>query len=105
MIMTTQQWESPPAENRLENAEPLGVIEIQAPPHVLHYLNATGDTRTTWDPENADEVAAARAQFDDLKKKGFLAYSVKPGGAPDKLLRAFDPDAGKIIMKPPMAGG
>jgi hypothetical protein len=80
-------------------------IEIQAPPHVMHYLNATGDTRTTWDPENADEVAAAVAQFDDLKKKGFLAYSVKPGGEPDKLLRRFDPQAGKIIMKPPMAGG
>ena len=80
-------------------------IEIQAPSHVLHYLNFEGDHRQTWDPENADEVEAARKLCDDLKSKGFLAYSVKGKGEPDKLLRRFDPEAGRVIMKPPMAGG
>ena len=80
-------------------------IEIQAPKHVMHYLNHEGDHRQTWDPENEAEVEAARKLFDDLKSKGFLAYSVKPGGEPDKLLHHFEPDKGKIIMKPPMAGG
>ena len=80
-------------------------IEIQAPTHVMHYLNHEGDSKQTWDPENADEVEAARNLFVDLIGKGFLAYTVKPDGKPDKATRKFDPQYGKIIMKPPMAGG
>lgn len=83
----------------------LGEIEIKAPPHVLHTLNAEGDTKHIWDPDNEHEVKIAREAFDSLKKKGFIAYSVDNQGNPKDLLRKFDPNAGKIIMKPPMAGG
>jgi len=64
-----------------------------------------GDLKVIWDPENDDEVAAARAQFATLTKKGFMAYSVGAGGRKGTLIRAFDPAAEKIILSPPLVGG
>ena len=46
----------------------------------LSVMDGTGDTKTIWDPDNKDEVAAARKQFDDLRTKGFLIYTVKRDG-------------------------
>lgn len=71
----------------------------------LSVMDRTGDTKLIWNSGNADEAAAARKTFTDLKAKGFVAYSVKKKGARGKALAAFDPDAEKIIMSPPMAGG
>lgn len=68
-------------------------------------MDTTGDSKTIWDPGNADEVEAARETFKNLKKKGYLAYSVKGDGEKGKLLQEFDPAAGKIIMSPMMRGG
>jgi hypothetical protein len=71
----------------------------------LRTLNETGDTKVIWDPTNDDEVDAAKAQFNVLKKKGFTAYSVKKGGEKNKAITEFDPDAGMIIMVPKIQGG
>ena len=71
----------------------------------LRVLNEEGDTKVIWDPENSDEVSAAREQFNTLKKKGFTAYSVKKGGDKGKALDSFDPDSGMIIMVPKIVGG
>ena len=71
----------------------------------LSVLDRTGDTKLIWDSGNADEVAAARKTFKDLKGKGFIAYSVKRKGAKGKAMASFDPDTERIIMSPPMAGG
>lgn len=71
----------------------------------LSVMDRTGDTKVIWDSGNADEVAVARDTFTKLKKKGFLAYSVKKGGEKGTILTEFDPEAEKIIMSPPMAGG
>lgn len=68
-------------------------------------LGKEGDTKVIWDPENQDEVEAAKVQFDALKTKGFLSFSVKKDGEKGKSINKFDPDAGKIIMVPPMVGG
>jgi len=68
-------------------------------------LNETGDTKVIWDPENKDEVDAAKAQFKTLKGKGFQAYSVKKGGEKNKSMDDFDPEAAMIIMVPKIAGG
>lgn len=73
--------------------------------HVLRVIDASGDSKTIWDPENEAEVAAAKATFEALKKKKYLAYEVKKGGEPGKLLDEFDPKLGKIIMRPPIMGG
>lgn len=71
----------------------------------LRVMDRQGDTRVMWDPSNNDEVAAARNTFDELKGKGHLAYKVDRKGEPGEVIRSFDPQAGKIIMAPPMAGG
>lgn len=74
--------------------------------NTMHVLDRTGDTRTIWDPNVQDEVKAAKAQFDALKKKGYLAYRVNPDdGSKGQVMREFDPKAGKIIMQPQMVGG
>lgn len=72
---------------------------------VLHVLDGTGDTKHIWDPDSPEEVSAARKVFDELKKKGFQAFSVKRGGEKDAVIRDFDASAGKIIMSPPIRGG
>lgn len=64
-----------------------------------------GDTKVIWDPDNADEVANARRTFDEMRKKGFTAYSVDDKGKGKEVIREFDPKASKIIMRPAMAGG
>jgi hypothetical protein len=71
----------------------------------LCVMNTTGDTKTIWDKNNPDEVAAARATFDALKKKKYLAFSVASGGKKGELMTTFDPNAEQIIMSPPVAGG
>lgn len=71
----------------------------------LCVLDRTGDTKVIWDSKNADEVAAAKAAFDTLKKKGFLAYTVSKDGSKGEVIREFDETAERIIMSPPMQGG
>jgi hypothetical protein len=72
----------------------------------LATMGCSGDTKVIWDADNADEVAAAQRTFDDLKKKGFLAFAVTGAkGAKGDQIREFDPEAERIIMAPPMQGG
>lgn len=71
----------------------------------LCVMDHTGDTKSIWNPDNPDEVSAARSTFDSLKSKGYLAYTVEESGKRGSLIHSFDPRAGKIIMSPPMAGG
>lgn len=73
---------------------------------VLAVMNSKGDTKTIWDPNNADEVAAAKKTFDELKKKSFLAFKVTgKEGEKGEQIHEFDPKAGRIIMCPPLSGG
>ena len=74
---------------------------------IMHHVNETGDVKILWDAENEDEVAAARAAFDELTgKKGFAAFTVKGrrGDKGDKI-DAFDPAAERIILVPQIVGG
>lgn len=64
-----------------------------------------GDLKVIWDPDNDDEVAAARAQFDTLRGKGYLAYTVGDRGRKGTQIRAFDAAAEKMILAPPLVGG
>jgi len=68
-------------------------------------MDGTGDSKFMWDPKNPDEVAAAKAQFDALKKKGYIAFTVDKKGDKGELISKFDPELEKIIMTPPIAGG
>lgn len=72
---------------------------------MLCVLDRTGDTKTVWDRRNDVEVAAAKAQFEALTSKGYLAFSVAKDGSKGEQIREFDPDAEKIILSPPLVGG
>lgn len=71
----------------------------------LRVIDHTGDSKTIWNPDNQDEVDAAKATFDALKKKNYIAYTVKANGKKNEIIHSFDPELGKIIMVPPMVGG
>lgn len=79
------------------------VVEPQARELVI--LDHTGDTKIIWDPDKADEVETARQTFDKLRKKGYMAYSVKRNGDKGEVVREFDPNVEKLILAPAMVGG
>ena len=71
----------------------------------MSVMGKEGDTKVIWDPDNEDEVATAERSYNDLIKKGFKAFSVKSRGQKGEQMDEWDPDEGKIIMVPRMAGG
>ncbi len=73
--------------------------------HELIALDETGDTKLIWDEDATDEVEAAKATFDRLRKKGYVAYSVNKKGDKGEVLTEFDPTAEKIILAPQLKGG
>jgi len=68
-------------------------------------LDQTGDTKTVWDPSHPEEVEAARKTFNELKRKGYIAYNVTEGGKKGLVINGFDPSVGQMILSPAMAGG
>lgn len=71
----------------------------------MRWLSEEGDLKVIWNPDNEDEIDAARDQFDRLIKKGYKAFSVKKDGNQGKEIKTFDEEAGKIIMTPGLVGG
>ena len=71
----------------------------------LRVLGPEGDIKTIWNPDKKDEVAAAKDQFNKLKKKGYRAFHVDKHGDKAEVMGTFDPDAGKVILVPGIAGG
>lgn len=71
----------------------------------LSVMGRQGDVKVTWDKTNAKDVVAARKVFDELRGKGYLAFKIGADEKQDVQLTAFDPDAEKIILAPPMQGG
>ena len=74
--------------------------------HRLRILDRSGDIRIGFDPTKPAEVAMAAAQFDlFVRDKGYLAYTLVPGGGRGEQLRQFDPQAREIILAAPLVGG
>ena len=72
--------------------------------HSLAVMDATGDTKTIWNPNDLREVAAARSTFELLKKKGYLIYRVAAAGGKGVAMTEFDPTAEKMIATPALVG-
>lgn len=72
---------------------------------MLAIMDETGDSRIQWDKSDPSQVAKARARFDELKKKGYMAYSVSKKGGMDEIINNFDENAERIIMHSQMIGG
>jgi hypothetical protein len=71
----------------------------------LAVLDKSGDSRMQWNPNSPEEVAKARARFDEFRNKGYLAYKVSPSGGQGEVISAFDEAAARIILHSPMVGG
>lgn len=71
----------------------------------MRIMGPKGDTKLIWDADNDDEVKNARRTFDDLRCKGYTAYSVKKSGEKKKVVKEFDANAEKLILVPAMVGG
>lgn len=65
-----------------------------------------GDKLIEWDRSDSASVERAQKRFDELTGKGYRAYQVSRDpqrtGNP---VSEFNPDAGELILAPPMAGG
>jgi len=71
----------------------------------MSVLGMEGDTKVIWDSESEDEVENARKTFNDLKKKGYSAFSVKKNGEKGSRLDTFDSEEEKMILTPALQGG
>lgn len=71
----------------------------------MRTLGVEGDTKLIWNADNNDEVTNARRTFNELRTKGFTAFSVKPGGDKGGQITEFDAEEESIIMVPRIAGG
>lgn len=81
-------------------------MEATAEKHEMRVLDRTGDTKIKWDPAYPEEVKNARKTFDDMRKKGYMAYSVdKKDAGKGELLTKFDPAVKAMILSPRQAGG
>ena len=70
----------------------------------LSMMDSSGDKEVTWQPDSPSEVAAAKAIFDAVKKRGYLVYS-QPAGASGVALGQFDPNVENMIAVPPIVAG
>lgn len=80
-------------------------LELPEGAHVMQFMSDEGDSRIIWDPDNPDEVDAARAQFDTLVGKGYQAYAVRRGGEKGERVRKFEATAERLILAPATRGG
>lgn len=72
--------------------------------HTLHVQDRTGDTQTQWRTDDAASVQTARIAFDRAVREGGLAYEVK-GSDGGEQVTSFDPDAERLVVTAPLAGG
>lgn len=76
------------------------------PKGMMAVLDETGDTRVEWDPDDKDEVKAAREQFDQLMEiDGMKAYRIAKDGGKGIEITRFVKSASKILLVPQIAGG
>lgn len=69
--------------------------------HRMIVLNREGDFRIEWDPKEEAEIEWARAEFENLRKRGYVAFP-SDGGV---RLDSFDPKPKEILMVPRLVGG
>jgi hypothetical protein len=71
--------------------------------HEIAVMNKEGDTRTSWNPADADSVAVAKALFERLRASGHMVYKTVEGES--EIVREFDPQATDLVAVPRIVGG
>lgn len=72
---------------------------------VMRIPDQTGHTDHRWDPDDADSVEIAEKMFDDMKKKGYLAYTLDKEGKKGALIASFNKDLAVIHYAKKVVGG
>lgn len=72
------------------------------PKHMI--LDQSGHDEKVWDKADSVGVEEARARFDDLMSRGYLAAVPGTGGAPGARIKDFDPGA-DVLFIPALQGG
>ncbi len=68
----------------------------------LQVMDPTGHTSVKWDASNPDDVAAAKIIFEEMRAKGYSAFTTGQRG---KRLTEFDASAEKVVLIPQLVGG
>ena len=71
----------------------------------LQIMGPNGHTTIEFDPVDATTTKTAAEAFAEKLLNGYVAVAPGADGAPGRVLREFDPNVERIIMRPPMAGG
>lgn len=72
----------------------------------MQVLDPTGHTELTWDSDNEQEVATARAMFTAMTSQGYQAF--QPGAAKGERgnrITSFDPEIEAMVLFPQLRGG
>lgn len=64
----------------------------------IRVLNQQGDETLTWDPDNAESVDRAKAEFDRLKGEGYEFFDVVQ--TKGRKVTKFNKKAGQLIAAP-----
>lgn len=93
-------------ENQIQGVIGAGRERMKLPADgEIAVMGKEGDVKTIWNPQNTDETENARRTFDEFRAKSYIAFRVNASGNQGEQITEFDPNAGKMIMVPPMAGG
>lgn len=71
----------------------------------INIMDASGHSKFKWDPQDQEQVKAARETFDAWKAKGYRVFRAEKGGELGARLETFDPTAKKMIVVPQLVGG
>ncbi len=67
-------------------------------------MDSSGDKEVFWDPDSPNEVAAAKAIFDAVRRRGYMVYS-QPAGETAVALGQFNSKVETMIAVPPIVAG
>lgn len=70
----------------------------------LSMMDSSGDKEVAWHPDSPGEVAAAKAIFDAVRRRGYLVYS-QPAGEKGVALAQFDANIESMVAVPPIVAG
>lgn len=79
-------------------------MTTQVREHYLAALDASGDNKITWG-ESKKERDAAKAAFDDYRRRGFTMFAMDADEEQGERMTEFDPEVAGIIAVPQLRGG
>ncbi len=70
----------------------------------LKILDPNGHTSTTWNPDDAEQVARARRTYEALMRRGYRAFGIEREGG-GHARQGFDPREKETLLVPPIHAG